>query len=53
MSSNAGTYIITIHAFIDVITGVTTVSGLAGAYSTSSTAFTQPIGARNDGGAFT
>ena len=52
MSLSAGTYIITINAFLDVITGTTTINAMAAAYSTSATAFTQAIGAREDGGGF-
>ena len=41
-----------INIFLDVITGTTTINAMAGAFSTSATAFTQAIGAREDGVGF-
>ena len=52
MSLTAGTYLITINAYLNVITGTTTINGMAAAFSTSSTSFTQAIGAQQDGGGF-
>ena len=52
MSLSAGTYLITINAYLNVITGTTTINGMAAAFSTSATAFTQAIGAQQDGGGF-
>lgn len=52
MSLTAGTYLITINAYLNVITGTTTINGMAAAFSTSATAFTQAIGAQQDGGGF-
>lgn len=53
MSLSAGTYLITINAYLNVITGTTTINGMAAQFSTSATAFTQTIGAQEDGGGFT
>jgi hypothetical protein len=52
-SLSQGTYLISINVFLDVITGKTTINAMASAFSTSATAFTQAIGAREDGGGFT
>jgi len=52
MTLTAGTYLITINAYLNVITGTTTINGMAAAFSTSATAFTQAIGAQQDGGGF-
>jgi hypothetical protein len=41
------------NIFLDVITGTTAINAMASAFSTSATAFSQPIGAREDGGGFT
>lgn len=52
MSLTAGTYLISINIFLDVIVGTTTINAMAAAFSTSATSFTQAIGAREDGGGF-